>query len=1473
MNNFYRCLFLAIYLIVSAKELNAQCTGGTLGAAITPTASWQSVGTTNINGNNYFTFTATAGFNYYFSFCTADGGLSTYDTQITILDNAGNPVVGGYNDDNCGLQSYLNWLCVTAGTYRVLVTMYNCASQTNIGTFVYKMSASLTCPSGLGAGTIAVASLPYASGVGTTCGKGNDLTSANVTVCGSSFYLGGEDMVWVFTPSTTGTVAINLTSTGTYNGLMLYDGCPLNGQGGSCVQVSQSSLGNQSITACLTGGKTYYLILDVFPAPSCNPFTNLTISAPVTVGGCALGTGVNNITLPYSSMGRTTCGKIDDITSLNAISCGSTLYYTGEDEVFVFTPSVTGNISIVLSSSGSYTGITLFDGCPSNTSCSGTAGTCVAFEQSSTGSKSLCANVIAGHIYYLVIDSWSTPTCNPYDISISAPVALLLGATCGNPVAISSLPYAASNETTACMGNDYSNASVGSCGTLYESGEDKVYAYTAAGAECIGITINGASTNSIGYQVYRGCPGSTGTTCIAGGGGANSGTLTGSIILPAAGTYYIIIDTWASPNNAQYNIALTSFGAGATNDLPCNATPLILGIPYSGANNCSGGSGEPAVPSCWITPNALNTVWYSVQAPASGQLRVRVIPNSLTNPQLAVYSGTCGNAMSLVGCNDDAVSCGTTTNYSCDLSLTGLLSGLNYYIMVDGYAGLAGTFSVLAMDGTQALTPLNNGQDCGVYLPVCDTSMSFGDPGFQSFGNICDFPGGGNNCLLSGERSSVWFEIPINANGNLSFSVVPKDWPGSPSTAGTDYDFAVWKTVGAGAVNCSAIAAGGTPISCNYSALGVTGCFGNTIGTPPAAYPGFGTSFNTSIPVLAGETYVLVVSNFTNSTSGFDIVFGNTSPLNYSATGTRSTWSGGVDTDWFKSANWGGCPVPTCYRDAIINGGIVIQPTVFSAGATCKTLTINPGATLTLNAGLTLSVCEHFINYGGFSASLTSTVLFGNAAVNQNMDGNLTVPNAFGNVSIAKTGGIVTMLQNADSKGSFSLTNATSSFTMNTKNLKVGGNFSNIGTFVPSTGVLEFNGFAAQTYLNTGLAGAEVSKVKMNHSSTGLTLLSNMTINSAGSLDLTLGKIITNAFEVSVKNRASIAVSSGNATSFVQGYLRRYLLTQGSYDFPVGEVTKAYQRMNLNFNNSTLPTAIDNIVTNFLLHPVLPIALGITECGATYSSPALNNGYWNPVASATPASGQFDITLYNTNYSNVANRWTIQTQNGSSWVAATGTCVISPVTAVQRLGVTGVAPFSTAQGPSPLAIDFVSLNAVPAEKSIKLNWRIYESNDLSGFELWRSTNGVDYERIDWMDALKGIQQNGEVAFFDNDYTVLENVIYFYKVKSVSSNGQEKYSDIVSASVNFNLSGISLSPNPLSEYSVLSVVLKQESRFKVELTDLEGRVLLLLCDKICRKGKQELMISKSELKLNSGLYLLRVYHGETVEYVKVMVAEK
>jgi len=73
---------IIVCLFVSIHQINAQCIGGTLAGSITPTTSWQFVN--SVAGGNYYTIAATAGNSYFFSFCSADGGSSIYDTQIFI---------------------------------------------------------------------------------------------------------------------------------------------------------------------------------------------------------------------------------------------------------------------------------------------------------------------------------------------------------------------------------------------------------------------------------------------------------------------------------------------------------------------------------------------------------------------------------------------------------------------------------------------------------------------------------------------------------------------------------------------------------------------------------------------------------------------------------------------------------------------------------------------------------------------------------------------------------------------------------------------------------------------------------------------------------------------------------------------------------------------------------------------------------------------------------------------------------------------------------------------------------------------------------------------------------------------------------------------------------------------------------------------------------------------------------------------
>jgi hypothetical protein len=85
-----------------------------------------------------------AGNTYTFSTC----GGATWDTQITIYNNAGGEWLG-FNDDGCGLQSTLTWVATFTGQLRVLVDQYNCASNSTCANLTINCMAAGTCPAGL----------------------------------------------------------------------------------------------------------------------------------------------------------------------------------------------------------------------------------------------------------------------------------------------------------------------------------------------------------------------------------------------------------------------------------------------------------------------------------------------------------------------------------------------------------------------------------------------------------------------------------------------------------------------------------------------------------------------------------------------------------------------------------------------------------------------------------------------------------------------------------------------------------------------------------------------------------------------------------------------------------------------------------------------------------------------------------------------------------------------------------------------------------------------------------------------------------------------------------------------------------------------------------------------------------------------------------------------------------------------------
>lgn len=285
--------------------------------------------------------------------------------------------------------------------------------------------------------------------------------------------------------------------------------------------------------------------------------------------------GYTNITLPYSGLAQTTCGAGNDLTSSNVTNiCGSSSYYGGEDILYTFTPSASGNITVTMNNTSGTVGFMLYSGCPTG------GGSCLGYAQSSSTTQSICVSVTSGTTYYLIIDSWPSPSCFSYDLTITAPSGVPLGTSCvSNPHIISSIPFSATNLTTCCSGNQYTSANA--CSSLYMDGEDYVFQYTPSTNQSINITLSNTLTYT-GVFVTQGCPNSG--TCVASNTNTAGNPSICGVNLTAGVTYYIIVDTWPSPNCTPFDISIQSNSALAT----CNLSYTSSTISYSNDSYTAG---------------------------------------------------------------------------------------------------------------------------------------------------------------------------------------------------------------------------------------------------------------------------------------------------------------------------------------------------------------------------------------------------------------------------------------------------------------------------------------------------------------------------------------------------------------------------------------------------------------------------------------------------------------------------------------------------------------------------------------------------------------------------------------------------------------------------------------------------------------------------------------------------------------------
>lgn len=217
--------------------------------------------------------------------------------------------------------------------------------------------------------------------------------------------------------------------------------------------------------------------------------------------------------------------------------------------------------------------------------------------------------------------------------------------------------------------------------------------------------VTGTSTD-MGMGVYDGTGGCAGLVFVDDS-DPNTLDLTG---LTIGTTYLVRVYGWSSSTPAQttFDVCVGTPPAAPANDNLCDAIALNVGDSgVSGAYSNSSATTETSEPSgSCFTGGAQKTVWFSFVAPASGQVDISTdIGGTFNDSEIAVYDSTgvtCSDLSTLpaeVGCDQDS---GTVVGngWMSILNLTGLSSGVTYYIQVSGYNNQDGTFGIEVIDPT-----------------------------------------------------------------------------------------------------------------------------------------------------------------------------------------------------------------------------------------------------------------------------------------------------------------------------------------------------------------------------------------------------------------------------------------------------------------------------------------------------------------------------------------------------------------------------------------------------------------------------------------------------------------------------------------------------------------------------------------------------------------------------------------------------
>lgn len=182
--------------------------------------------------------------------------------------------------------------------------------------------------------------------------------------------------------------------------------------------------------------------------------------------------------------------------------------------------------------------------------------------------------------------------------------------------------------------------------------------------------------------------------------------------------------------------------------------------------------------------------------------------------------------------------------------------------------------------------------------------------------------------------------------------------------------------------------------------------------------------------------------------------------------------------------------------------------------------------------------------------------------------------------------------------------------------------------------------------------------------------------------------------------------------------------------------------------------------------------------------------------------------------------------------------------------------------PVTLPVDFISVQATPADGKMKIAWTVNNEKNISSYSVERSNDGKSFTAVGTVQAGSGTQYN----FID---PLPGNGTLYYRIKCSDVNAAVKYSAVVRVNTQKSNAGISIYPNPVIGRT-FDVTLSTDVKGTYQLRLFNATGQQVLNKTFTHQSGTTVRQVKLDAELAAGIYRLQVQQENEVLVQSIII---